>query len=190
MITRSPVFFIGHGSPMNAIETNDFTQTLAKMRALCPQPKAVLVVSAHWLIDGSQVTHMSAPKTIHDFLRFSVRTLDANVPVLQLSLDSRKSVDEHFQAGVALRTLRDEGVLIVASGNVVHNLRQVCFESSAPTLAWALEFDSWVKMQLDSRHFRALLNDFHESKAGQLSVPTPAHYLPLFLRPGCERRKR
>ena len=222
-----PVLFIGHGSPMNAIETNSYTQKLAEICRSLPQPKSILVISAHWNTRGTFVTEASQPKTIHDFFGFPkelfeiqypapgnpelLKTLqqkikvtavqgdqekwgldhgtwsilrhvypEATVPVVQLSLDLNESSQYHFQLGKELAFLRHQGVLILGSGNVVHNLRSIRWEPSAPPLEWALEFDSWVKQKLQARDFTALITDFHSFEAGRKSIPTLEHYLPLF----------
>ncbi|HEX4925761.1 MAG TPA: 4,5-DOPA dioxygenase extradiol [Bdellovibrionales bacterium] len=223
---RAPVFFIGHGSPMNALETNDFTRALAGMRALYPAPKAILCISAHWMTEGTWVTHMPKPKTIHDFYGFPQALFDiqypapgspetaklvsasvsdprvnldnemwgldhgtwtvlrhvfpeADVPVVQLSLYMAQPPEYHLKVGQQLRALRDRGVLIVGSGNIVHNLRRIDWNTHAKPFDWAIEFDAVVKASLERRDAKALMSDFHSSEAGKLSVPTNDHYYPL-----------
>ena len=104
---------------------------------------------------------------------------DADVPVLQLSLDLQKSPDYHVKIGEQLSRLRERGVLILGSGNLVHNLRQIRWEPGAPAFDWAIEFDEWIKKKLVARDFKSVLHDFHETAAGKLSIPTTEHYLPL-----------
>lgn len=221
-----PSLFIGHGSPMNAIEKNDYTRTIGLLGRRIPKPSAIVCISAHWLSAGTWVTHMKAPKTIHDFYGFpkalhdvqypapgspavaeliqsliqsssiqlddhswgldhgtwSVLTHlypEADVPVVQLSIDMAEPPSFHFELGRHLRALRDEGVLILGSGNIVHNLRQLSREPDAPPVDWALEFDDWVKRHIEKRDFLPLQTDFLATAAGRLSVPTPDHYLPL-----------
>lgn len=221
-----PVLFIGHGSPMNAIATNPYTQTLNRLAAVIPRPKAILVVSAHWMTEGSWITEMPSPKTIHDFYGFPQALFDvqypapgspevarliresvadskihpdteawgldhgtwsvlrhlypkADIPVMQLSLYMAKPVEYHIQLGKELSRLRDKGVLILGSGNLVHNLRRILWEENAKAFDWAIEFDSWVKQKVSARDFNAVLKDFHKTEAGKLSVPTLDHYLPL-----------
>jgi 4,5-DOPA dioxygenase extradiol len=223
---RTPVFFIGHGSPMNAIETNPFTQSLSKMRELCPAPAAILVVSAHWMTEGSWITRMKNPKTIHDFYGFpqalfevqypapgSPETADlicqtivdpqihpdnemwgldhgtwsvlrhiypkADIPTLQLSLHLEKPAEYHYKLGVALRPLREKNILIVGSGNVVHNLQKIKWGENPEPFPWAIEYDEWIKKNISSRHFEPLVSEYRKSEAGKLSVPTPEHYYPL-----------
>lgn len=224
--TKMPVVFLGHGSPMNAIEKNDFTQTLNELGEKLPQPKSILMISAHWMTQGSYVTGMAQPKTIHDFYGFpralfdvqypapgypalaaAVRHQvdepaikidnaewgldhgtwsvlrhiypDAKTPVVQLSLDMSKPASYHFELGQKLQKLREQGVMIMASGNIVHNLREISWQTDAPAYDWALEFDQIAKNKLLHRDFKYLTNDFHSTESGRLSVPTPDHYLPL-----------
>lgn len=221
-----PVLFLGHGSPMNAIQENNFTKTLGSLGNKFPEPKAILCISAHWMTRGTWVTHMDSPKTIHDFYGFPQALFDveypapgspqfaelikktvkdpevrlddeawgldhgtwsvlrhmypkANIPVLQLSLDMSNSPEFHFKLGQELAKLREHGVLIVGSGNIVHNLRTIRWEANAPAYDWALEFDEWSKSKLLARDFKALQHDFLKTEAGKLSIPTLDHYLPL-----------
>lgn len=224
---RMPVAFIGHGSPMNAIEENTFTQSLARLGKTWPKPKAIVSVSAHWVTEGTWVTAMPSPKTIHDFGGFPKALFDvqypapgspevaalvqkvvqstpvnldqevwgldhgtwsvlkhiyphANIPVLQMSLDLSQPAEYHFKIGTELSVLRDQGVLILASGNVVHNLRQIKWGGDAHAYEWALEFDEWIRQKLVIRDFSKLMYEFHSSAAGKLSIPTLEHYVPVF----------
>lgn len=218
-----PVLFVGHGSPMNAIASNAYTKTLGQLGQQLPKPKAILVVSAHWMTRGAFVTEMKRPRTIHDFGGFPKALFDvqypapgspetavlirhlapsvqgdnewgldhgtwsvlvhmfsqADVPVLQLSLDMEKSLEAHFYLGTQLKQLREQGVLILGSGNLVHNLRQIQWQEKAPAFDWATEFDEWVKQKLLARDFDSVLYKFHATQAGKMSVPTLEHYLPL-----------
>lgn len=223
---KAPVYFIGHGSPMNALQQNAYTKSVAAMRALYPSPRAILVISAHWETRGTFVTAMPRPKTIHDFGGFPKELFavkypapgspevaeliknrisspsiqldesdwgldhgtwavlrhifpEATIPVLQLSLDMTQPVEFHLELGKQLAQLRDQGVLIVGSGNLVHNLRRISWEPNAAVMPWAEEFDAWTKQKIESRDSKALVNDFHSTEAGRLSVPTLDHYLPL-----------
>ncbi len=223
---RMPTLFIGHGSPMNAIEKNDYTAMLENLGRTLPRPQAILMISAHWMTRGTGVTHMASPKTIHDFggfpdelfavqypaagspqlaekIQASVSSpeilldeeqwgLDhgawsvlrhmypkADIPVVQLSLDMSKPIEFHYELGQKLSALRDQGILILGSGNVVHNLRRISWETKAPVQSWAKEFDQWVKEKIDARDFQALIHDATKSEAGKLSIPTPDHYYPL-----------
>lgn len=223
---RMPVLFIGHGSPMNAVEKNDYTAMLENLGEALPRPHAILMISAHWMTRGTGVTHMKTPKTIHDFSGFPdelfavqypapgspelaeeiQRSISnpqilfdddhwgfdhgawavlkhmypkADIPVVQLSLDMTKPIEFHYEMGKKLRALREQGVLILGSGNIVHNLRRISWEPKAPIQSWAQEFDQWVKQKIDSRDFAALVHDATKSEAGKLSIPTPDHYYPL-----------
>ncbi len=218
-----PVLFIGHGSPLNAIAENSYTRFLNKLGEELPRPKAVLCISAHWMTEGSWVTHMPRPKTIHDFYGFPQALFDvqypapgapeiaekiaklaglhldsemwgldhgtwsvlrhlypkADLPVMQLSLHLEQPASYHYELGKKLRSLREEGILIVGSGNLVHNLRKINWQEDAEPFPWALDFDEWLKEKLMSRDDEALVNNFLDSEAGRLSVPTMEHYLPL-----------
>jgi len=223
---RLPVLFLGHGNPMNAIEENAFTRRLGALGRELPRPRAVLCVSAHWMTQGTWVTHMDHPRTIHDFygfpqalfdvrypapgspaiadrVRAEVRTPaigadgsewgldhgtwsvlkhmypDADVPVVQLSLDMSRPSGFHFELGSKLRALREQGVLIVGSGNIVHNLRRIDFNEGAKPFDWAVEFDEWVKKRILERDFASLRDQATATPAGKLSVPTPDHWYPL-----------
>lgn len=223
---RQPVFFLGHGSPMNAVAANDYTKRLEGMRELAPHPDAILVVSAHWLTKGTFVTAMGHPRTIHDFRGFPeelsrvrypapghpglARDIakeilspsiqlderewgldhgtwsvlrhvypEAAIPVLQLSIDLTRPPEFHYELGRRLAHLRERGVLVVGSGNIVHNLRRFSWNPDAKKEDWALEFDAWAKEKLLKRDDHALTHGFRASEAGKLSVPTPDHYYPL-----------
>lgn len=219
-----PVLFIGHGSPLNALADNAYTRVLNKIGHDLPKPRAILCVSAHWMTEGTWITAMEAPKTIHDFYGFPQALFEvqypapgdpelarkiaaevpsihldremwgldhgawavlkhvypgANIPVLQLSLHLEAPPSYHYELGKKLRFLREEGVLIVGSGNVVHNLRRMDWSETAAPAAWAQEFGQWVKGRLETRDDLALVNDPLKCDAGRLSVPTWEHYLPL-----------
>jgi 4,5-DOPA dioxygenase extradiol len=103
----------------------------------------------------------------------------ANIPVLQLSLNMMKGPDYHLEIGKLLQFLRESGVLIIGSGNIAHNLRNISWDENEPSYDWAVEFDEWFKEKLIQRDFNALANDYNKTKAGQLSVPTLEHYLPI-----------
>lgn len=221
-----PVLFIGHGSPMNAIAVNGYTQMLNKLGEELPRPNAVLCVSAHWMTEGTWITSMDRPKTIHDFYGFPQALFDvqypapgapgiaekisatikdppvnpdremwgldhgtwavlkhmwpkADVPVMQLSLHLEQPPEYHYLVGQKLRGFRDQGVMIIGSGNLVHNLRQINWTEKSPAFPWAVEYDQWTKEKLETRDDRALIHDFRKTEAAKLSVPTLEHYLPL-----------
>lgn len=223
---RMPILFVGHGSPMNAIDTNPYTKGLNALGDSLPKPKAILVISAHWMTEGSWITEMAQPKTIHDFYGFPQKLFDvqypapgspeiaksiresvtnpqihpdteawgldhgtwsvlrhlypkADIPVMQLSLHMEKPDQYHFELGRELSKLRDKGILILGSGNLVHNLRSIRWEPNAQPYDWAIEFDEWLKEKLQNKDFSALINDYHKTPAGKLSIPTMEHYYPL-----------
>jgi 4,5-DOPA dioxygenase extradiol len=220
---RLPALFVGHGSPMNAIEDNRWSRGWAEMGATLRRPDAILCVSAHWQTNGVMVTAMDKPKTIHDFYGFpdelatkqypapgapalARKTRDivhkapialddgwgldhgtwsvlakmfprADVPVFQLSLDGGQAPAWHYELARELRALREQGVLIIGSGNIVHNLRLLNRNTSA--FDWATEFDMQVKALIDKGDHRGLADYAKLGRAAQLSVPTNEHYLPL-----------
>lgn len=235
--TRMPVLFVGHGSPMNAIEENPWSQGFRGLAKLLPRPKAILAVSAHWYVAGTYTTANERPTTIHDFggfpeelyriqypapgslalarravalvgeQRAALRTdwgLDhgtwsvllhawpaADVPVVQLSIDGRLPPAEHLGIGRLLAPLRDEGVLVIGSGNVTHNLRHAfsAMRSGArATPDWARGFDEEVATALEA-HDHARLGRVLDTDAGRLSHPTPDHYLPLLYVAGASDAK-
>src|SRR3989344_801986 len=217
-----PVLFIGHGSPENALEDNLFTRSWKKIAANIPKPKAILCISAHWMIEGTAITAMERPKTIHDFYGFpkslyqirylakgspslalqinkrikSVKVntdqewgLDhgtwavlkqmyplADIPVLQLSLDYQLPLQKAFEIGRELKILREQGILIIGSGNVVHNLI-VVNPLSAP-YNWAIQFDAFVKNNLIKLDYQKLIN-YTPHPFAALAHPTNDHYLHL-----------
>ncbi len=220
---RMPVLFIGHGSPMNAIEENEFSQAWKAAGQELPRPKAILCVSAHWETRTPQVTAMSKPRTIHDFGGFPAelfamqypapgspelarRVIDmapqasirldqgwgldhgtwsvlcrmfpeADIPVVQLSLDRSQDATFHYGLGQALRGLSDEGVLILGSGNVVHNLQMMVWEDKA--FDWAKSFDDQVKQWILDGDHDTLIHYEKQGKAAALAINSAEHYLPL-----------
>lgn len=231
-----PVLFIGHGSPMNGIEDNEFSAKWAGIAKDIPQPKAVLVVSAHWFTRGTQVTAMDFPKTIHDFGGFpqalfnvdypapgypelaaetaglihsTVVGLDhdwgldhgawtvvrhmyplADIPVLQLSIDYTKDASYHYQLAKELYALRKKGVLILGSGNMVHNLRMMSWEMiNGGGYDWALEMNDKFKELILNQDHQLLRHYENLGKAAMLAIPTPEHYLPLMYTLGLQNDK-
>ena len=220
---KLPTLFVGHGSPMNAIEDNEFSRAWAEAGQVLPRPRAILCVSAHWETAGTQVTAMERPKTIYDFYGFpqplyemrypapgspglahliqnTVRKkevrldsewgfdhgawsvlrrmfLKADIPVVQLSLDRTREPAFHYELAKELRPLRNKGVLIVGSGNIVHNLRTVVWQDQA--YDWAIEFDATMKQLILSADHDAIIHYPKLGQAARLSVPTDEHFLPL-----------
>lgn len=220
---RMPVVFIGHGSPMNAIEDNEFSRAWIELGSSLPHPKAILCVSAHWETRGVKVTANEKPRTIHDFMGFprslfevqypapgsaelvqSVRKVirlaevqpdqswgldhgtwsvlarmfpKADVPVVQLSLDRSHPAPFHYTLGQQLGELREEGVLIVGSGNIVHNLRMMVWEDAA--FDWASEFDARVKQWILDRDHEPIIQYEKQGREAALAINSAEHYLPL-----------
>lgn len=223
-----PVLFLGHGSPMNAIEENQFVDGFRKIAESLPRPAAILCISAHWYIAGTKVTAMEMPKTIHDFGGFpkalfevqypakgspklaketkhlllpNLVELDekwgldhgawsvikhlypaANIPVIQLSIDYTKPAQFHFDLAKQLYELRNKGILIIGSGNIVHNLGLVDFpnfDKDNYGYDWAIEARETVNGFLLNGNYQSLIQYEKQSKALQLAIPTPEHYLPL-----------
>jgi 4,5-DOPA dioxygenase extradiol len=228
-----PVLFVGHGSPMNAIEDNEFTLRWKEMGKQIPVPKAVVIVSAHWLTKGTHVTAMEHPKTIHDFGGFPKSLFDveypapgspaiaqetaslikstnvgmdhdwgldhgawsvvkqmypqANIPMIQLSIDYHQSPQYHYDLAKQLMGLRKKGVLILASGNMVHNLGMIQFPKNAGSdpfsaeygFDWTLELNKIFKDKIAHGDHKALINYEQLHKAAKLGIPTPDHYYPL-----------
>jgi 4,5-DOPA dioxygenase extradiol len=227
-MTRMPVVFFGHGSPMIALETNDTTKTWKAMGEAFGKPKAILCVSAHWLTQGVGVTAMIAPRTIHDFgasfpkalfdvqypapgspeLAARVKDLlspqpvtldqqawgldhgtwsvlskaypDADVPVVQLSMDATKPPEWHFELAKRLAPLRDEGVLIVGTGNIVHNLPAMNWgERHCAPYDWSQRFNDYIKQAIAEDAPERAVNFASQGQDAAKSVPTPDHYWPL-----------
>lgn len=225
---KMPVLFLGHGSPMNAIEENEFVAGFRNLAKTLPQPNVILCISAHWFTKGTKVTAIEMPRTIHDFggfpqelfdvqypakgspeLALETKKLflptqveldehwgldhgawsvikhlypDANVPVIQLSIDYTKPGQYHFELAQKLSALRTKGILIIGSGNIVHNLGLVDFRNFDRDnygYDWAIEVRERVNNCLLDGNFQPLIDFEKQSKAFQLAIPTPEHYLPL-----------
>jgi len=225
---QMPLLFVGHGSPMNAVEENQFTRGWRETADSIPKPKAILCISAHWETRGTWVTAMENPKTIHDFGGFpgelynvsypapgspflagevqkTVRKTDvrlddswgldhgcwsvikhmypdADIPVIQMSLDFSKSPEQHFELAGELASLRKRGVLIIGSGNMVHNLGMVAWDKmDLPEYGydWALEASAKMKMLILSGDHKPLIDFRSQGKAFEYAIPTSEHFLPL-----------
>lgn len=235
---KMPVLFLGHGSPMNAIEENQFVSGFRELANTLPQPNAILCVSAHWYTKGTKVTAMEMPKTIHDFGGFppelfavqypakgspqlALETKEilkpievelddtwgldhgawsvikhlypaANVPVIQLSIDYTKPPEYHFELAKQLSDLRYKGILIVGSGNIVHNLRLVDFSNFDKDnygYDWAIEARETINNYVVDGNFKPLFDYEKHGKALQLAIPTPEHFLPLIYTLGLKDKK-
>jgi 4,5-DOPA dioxygenase extradiol len=234
---KMPVLFLGHGSPMNAIEENEFVTGFRNIAKSLPKPNAILCISAHWFTNGTKVTAMEMPKTIHDFggfpqdlfavqypaqgspkLALETKELleplvaeldynwgldhgawsvikhlypDANVPVIQMSIDYTKSGQYHFDLAQKLSALRKKGILIIGSGNIVHNLRLVDFQNFGKDnygFDWAIEVRETINNYLEDGNFQPLIDFEKQNRAFQMAIPTPEHYLPLLYTLGLKEK--
>ncbi|UFK98475.1 4,5-DOPA dioxygenase extradiol [Kaistella faecalis] len=225
---KMPVLFLGHGSPMNAIEENQFVRGFRNISREIPKPNAILCISAHWFTNGTFVTAMQNPKTIHDFYGFPKELFavdypapgspqlaketaelllpeiveedhswgldhgawsvikhlypNAEIPVIQLSIDYTKPPEYHFDLAKRLQKLREKGILIIGSGNIVHNLRMVDWKNINTVGAgwdWAVEAREKTNNWLLDGNFRNLIDYQNQGIALQTAVPSPDHYLPL-----------
>lgn len=222
--TRMPAAFLGHGSPMNAIDTNRYTSAWRAFGASVPRPRAILVVSAHWYVGFTAVTAMARPRTIHDFFGFPRKLFEvdypapgapdvaeevaeiakptrvgldqdswgidhgawsvlvhafpeADVPVVQLAIDARKDFDFHLELGARLAPLRDRGVLVVGSGNVVHNLRAIDWSAKETGFDWAHRFDDAAREVVTERPHDVAKLEAHADYP--MAAPTAEHFVPL-----------
>jgi 4,5-DOPA dioxygenase extradiol len=226
---KMPVLFLGHGSPMNAIEENIFVKGFRKAAQALPIPQVILCISAHWYTKGTMVTAMEKPPTIHDFGGFPKALFDvqypapgdpafareiqeiyrpdlqvsldqhwgldhgawsvikhlypkAEIPVVQMSIDYTRSAAWHYETARSLQKLRHKGVLIIGSGNIIHNLGLVDFQRIQEIgygYDWAQEAHQLVNLHLRNGNDKALVEYQQLGKAMQLAVPSPDHYLPL-----------
>lgn len=218
-----PILFVGHGSPMNAIEENEYTLNWKKLAIEIPKPKVILSISGHWFTPGTRTTDDPHPKVVNDMYGFPKALYDVNytapgapelahetmeligrkvtidnswgidhgtwsilnvmypekdIPVYQLSIDEGASPLTHYEIGQKLKTLRDKGVLIMGSGNVVHNLRSVSFSESGG-YKWAYEFDNYIQEQVSIRNYENVMDYQKLGQSAKLSVPTTDHFDPL-----------
>jgi len=220
-----PVLFIGHGSPMNIVNHNTYTQSLQTLGASLPKPEAILVISAHWLTQGTFVCSADKPKQVYDFygfpdelykvpyhppgapsiaqsivheLRVENIQIDsewgidhaswavlthmypkADIPVLEMSLDVTMNEQEHYEVARKLSFLRKQNVIIMGSGNIVHNLHRMEYKENAEPYPWAVEFDTYIKDALLQNDINRLLRYKELSPVGKIAVPTNDHYLPM-----------
>jgi 4,5-DOPA dioxygenase extradiol len=235
--TLMPVLFVGHGSPMNGIEDNEFSQYWKKLASELEKPKAVLCVSAHWLTRGTYITAMDKPQTIHDFGGFPQALFDvqypapgdpklaeeaaklitsttvgldhdwgmdhgtwtivrhmypnADVPLLQLSIDYNQPAQHHYDLAKQLMALRKKGVLIMGSGNMVHNLGMVAWDKLEESYGfdWAIEMNDIFKKKIEENDHAALIQYEKLNIAAKLAIPTPDHYYPLIYSLGLKTDK-
>ncbi|MCO6501158.1 MAG: 4,5-DOPA dioxygenase extradiol [Vicingus serpentipes] len=224
---KMPVLFLGHGSPMNAIEENEFVTGFRNIAKSIPKPNAILCISAHWETKGTFVTAMQNPTTIHDFGGFpkelfavqypapgspdlakQTKSLitktevgldekwgldhgawsvikhlypNADIPVIQMSIDYSQNPQYHYELAQQIKSLREKGVLVIGSGNIVHNLGKVEWGRLNETFGydWALEANDKMKKFIYDGNHKELINFRSQGKAFDLAIPTPEHYLPL-----------
>lgn len=223
--TKMPVLFVGHGSPMNAIENNRFSREWSRLASQIPKPKAILSISAHWVTDGRFVNNQENPKTIYDMYGFPQELYEvvyepqgvpelasqvikligdnvsvdnqwgidhgtwsvlnhmfpaADIPTMQLSIDANATMEEHFQIGRKLQSLRTEGVLILGSGNVVHNLSLVDW-GNPDGEPWATEFDQYIKQNILNRNAASVIEYKSAGSVANQAFYTTEHYVPLLV---------
>lgn len=229
-----PVLFLGHGSPMNAIEDNEFTRGWKELIKDIPKPKAIVCISAHWETRGTKVTAMQNPRMIYDMGGFPQKLYEvvynapgdpelakniinsiqnplieedhkwgfdhgtwsvlthafpeANIPLIQLSLDRTRDLNYHYNLGKQLSYLRKKGVLIVGSGNIVHNLPMI-FQTGDKPADWALEFDNYIEKSIINQTYDKVINYQSFGKAAELSVNSAEHYIPLLYILGTQNNK-
>lgn len=232
-----PALFLGHGSPMNAIEENEFVKGFRNIAQSIEIPKAIICVSAHWYTKGTKVTAMEIPRTIHDFYGFPPALYDvqypakgepslaaftqsilspitielddqwgldhgawsvikhlypkADIPVIQLSIDYTQPAAYHFELAKQLQTLREKGVLIIGSGNIIHNLKLVDwanFDKEDYGYDWAIEARATMNKLLLSGDYSPLLNYEKQGAAFKLAIPSPDHFLPLIYTLGLQKK--
>jgi 4,5-DOPA dioxygenase extradiol len=222
---KMPVIFVGHGSPMNAIEDNRFSQEWHSLTSHIPKPKAILSISAHWVTAGHCVNNQEHPKTVYDMYGFpqelyevkytpfgspdlANQVLDllgdktkvdnswgidhgtwsvlnhvfpeADVPVIQLSIDANATMEEHFETGKKLRGLREQGVLILGSGNVVHNLSLIDWDNQGGE-TWAVEFDGYIKQNILGHNYENVIEYQQAGISSNRAFYTTEHFVPLLV---------
>ncbi|MBU3158471.1 4,5-DOPA dioxygenase extradiol [Clostridium frigoris] len=225
MNKKMPVLFIGHGSPMNAVLNNEYTEAIRQSTQNIPRPEAILVISAHWETEGTFITSSDSPEQIYDFYGFPdelynlkynptgskkyaqmvARELKdsyvmltekwgldhgawsvlshmypkAGIPVFQMSLNKLGDEQYHYDLGRKLSKLREKGILIIGSGDIVHNLRVMDYDMNATPFEWASEFDNYICDAIVNRKHDNIINYQKTGKSFKLAVPTKEHYLPL-----------
>lgn len=223
-MTRMPVLFIGHGSPMNAIEDNEYSKTWKTIAERIAKPKAIVSISAHWFVKGSKIINEEYPKTIYDMYGFPKELYeivydspgspeianiskglisketeydnswgidhgtwsvlvhmypDRDIPVFQISIDAYASPEDHYRIGKELSALREMGILIFASGNIVHNLRLVDWHLGSKGYDWAYKFDDFIHENIINKNHKNILEYKKLGDVAVLAVPTTDHFYPL-----------
>lgn len=223
-MSKMPVIFVGHGSPMNAIEDNDYSRTWKSIGEKLPKPEVILSVSAHWYTRGTKIMNEDNPRTIYDMYGFpkelyeivynspgspkvakmaaeliSKETMYDNnwgidhgtwsvlvhmfpkrdIPVFQISIDAYAPPEVHYKIGSEIKSLRDKGVLIFATGNIVHNLGLVDWHKGSKGFDWAYEFDDYIHENIINKNHQNIINFNECGRLAKLAVPTPDHFYPL-----------
>ncbi len=223
-MSRMPVLFVGHGSPMNAIEDNEYSRAWRKIGERMPRPEAIISISAHWYTHGTRIMNDENPRTIYDMYRFPKElyqvTYDAagapaianaakqlisretkfdntwgldhgtwsvlvhifpkrDVPVFQISIDVNAPAEDHYKIGKELSVLREKGVLIFGSGNIVHNLMLVDWHKANKGFDWAYDFDEYIYKNIMGKNHENILKFNELGTIAKLAVPTPDHFYPL-----------
>ena len=223
---KMPIIFVGHGSPMSALPDNIYSEAWRNLGLKLAKPKAILLISAHWVTNETAVSNVLKPKQIYDFYGFPdelyaikyappgspelaqhvIKILapivevkihndwgldhgawiplrsffpKANVPVVQLSLNYSQSADTHYRIGQALKSLREEGILIIGSGDIIHNLGQINFDENAIPYSWAQKFEDIVLENISQNEHKLLIDYPSIGSEAKLAIPTPEHYLPF-----------
>ena len=233
-MSKMPVIFVGHGSPMNAIEDNDYTRIWREIGERIPKPKAIISVSAHWFTKGTKIMNEEQPKTVYDMYGFpkelyevkydppgsrdlakTVKELisketeydnswgidhgtwsvlvhmfqDKDIPLFQISIDAQAQPEEHYRIGEELSSLREEGVLIFASGNIVHNLRLVDWNMMKKGYEWAHQFDDYILENILKNNHDNIVSYQSLGETANLAVPTTDHFYPLLYALGASKEE-
>ena len=223
-MSKMPVVFEGHGSPMNAIEDNEYSRTWKSIGKRIPKPEAILSISAHWYTKGTKIQNEEQTETIYDMYGFpkelyeivynspgspSIAKIskelisreteyynswgidhgtwsvlvhmypDRDIPVFQISIDAQAPAETHYKIGKELKSLREKGVLIFGTGNIVHNLRLVDWHKGSKGFDWAYEFDEYIYENIIEKNYGNILRYDELGDVAKLAVPTPDHFYPL-----------
>ena len=223
-MSKMPMIFAGHGSPMNAIEDNQYTREWREMAKKIPRPESIVSISAHWYTEGTKIMNEENPKTVYDMYGFpeelykisynapgnpglagnvkdmiskqsvydntwgidhgtwSVLTHmypQRDIPVFQISIDAFAPPQVHYQIGRELKSLRDQGVLLFGTGNIVHNLRLLDWGMEDDGFKWAYSFDDYIKTNIENRNHDNILHYMSQGEAAKLAVPAPDHFNPI-----------
>ena len=223
-MTKMPVIFVGHGSPMNAIEDNEYSRTWRSLANMIPRPELIISISAHWYTKGTKLMNEEQPRTIYDMYGFPKELYeivydspgspkmakvakdlisketeydnswgidhgtwsvlvhmypDRDIPVFQISIDAQAPAETHYKIGKELKSLREKGVLIFGTGNIVHNLRLVDWHKGSKGFDWAYEFDEYIYENIIEKNYGNILRYDELGDVAKLAVPTPDHFYPL-----------